>query len=161
MAKVLVVYYSKTGNTQKMAEAVAEGAREVVGVQAELASVDDTTPDHLLDADGVVFGSPVYYGAMAAPLKDLFDRSVCHHQKLTGKVAAAFASSGAVHGGNETTIMGILQACLIHGMVVQGRAGGDHYGAVSVGPPDATALDDCRDLGRRTAELTARLAAAT
>lgn len=161
MAKVLVVYYSKTGNTQGMAEAVARGAGEVAGVEVQVQAVADTTPDHLLDADGVIFGSPVYYGAMAAPLKELFDKSVCHHQKLTGKVAAAFTSSGAVHGGNETTIMGILKACLIHGMVVQGRAGGDHYGAVSVGKPDATTLADCQDLGRRAAELTARLAGAT
>ena len=159
MVKVLVVYYSRTGNTKKMADAVGEGASAVSNVQVEVKAVENTTPDHLLAADGVIFGSPVYYGSMAAPLKELFDKSVCHHQKLAGKVAAAFASSGAVHGGNETTIMDILKACLIHGMVIQGRAGGDHYGAVAINAPDETAQEDCRDLGRRAAELTARLAA--
>ena len=160
MAKVLVVYYSRTGHTKAMAEAVGEGAAEIEDVEVEVESVEDTTPDDLLGPDGLVFGSPVYYGTMGAPLKELFDKSVCHHQKLAGKVGAAFTSSGAPHGGNETTIMSILQACLIHGMIVQGRAGTDHYGAVALGAPDDKAIDDCRDLGRRVAELTLRLGSA-
>ena len=158
MANVLVVYHSQTGNTEMMAEAVAEGAGKVPDVEVTLKKAGEATPDDMLAADAVIMGSPVYYGTMAAELKSLIDRSVCHHGKLDGKVGAAFASSGAAHGGNETTIMDIVKALLIHGMIVQGESSGDHYGAVAVGAPDDEALDSCRRLGRKAAELTKRLA---
>ena len=157
MADVLVVYYSRSGNTRKMAEAVAEGAREVPGAKVSLQSVENTSPDHLLAAHAVIMGSPVYYGTMAAPLKTLIDSSVIHHRKLNGKVGAAFASSGADHGGNETTVLDILKALLIHGMIVQGDPEGDHYGAVAVGAPDERSLNSCRKMGKRVAQLALKL----
>jgi len=139
-----------------MAELVAQGAREQ-GAEVDLKRVQDVSPDDLLAYDGIVAGSPTYYGHMSAELKKLFDESVCHHGKLKGKVGAAFASSGAIGGGNETTIMGILQAMLIHGMVVQGISDGDHYGPVSIGAPDAGSAEQCRKLGSRVAELAQKL----
>ena len=157
MAKVLVVYYSKTGHTAKMAAAVAEGAAGVAGVEAVTKTATEATPDDLLEADAIVMGSPVYYGTMAAELKALVDRSVRYHGRVAGRVGGAFASSGAAHGGNETTIMDILRCLLIHGMVVQGESNGDHYGSVSVGNPGEETLDNCRRQGRKIAELTQRL----
>ena len=160
MAKVLIAYYSRSGNTEKMAEAVATGARQVSGVEVDLRPVAEVTPDDLLAADGIIMGSPVYFGSMAAELKTLIDESVKRYGKLTGKVGGAFASSGAIGGGTETTVLDILKAMLIHGMIVQGTTQGAHYGAVAFGAPDERACKDCRGLGRRVAELAARLAAA-
>lgn len=158
MPKVLVVYYSRSGNTEKMAQAVAEGAREVSGVEVEVKPVERTSTADLMSADGIVMGSPVYFGSVAAELKALIDKSVDHYGKFTGKVGGAFASSGAIGGGTETTVLDILKAMLIHGMIVQGTTEGAHYGAVAFGAPDERGCKDCRGLGRRVAQLVARLA---
>jgi len=80
------------------------------------------------------------------------------HGALDGKVGAAFSSSANVAGGNETTIRGILDAMLIHGMVVQGDPLGDHYGPVAINSPDERASKLCKRLGERTAALVKRLA---
>jgi NAD(P)H dehydrogenase (quinone) len=157
MSRVIVLYYSRTGNTEKMARAVAEGAREL-GAEVEVAPVDGFKVDRLKEFDGIVVGSPVYYGTMAAEVKKLFDDSVRFHGGLKGKVGGAFSSSANLAGGNETTIMDILQAMLIHGMVVQGTHSGDHYGPVALGAPDKRAIEGCRELGRRVACLAAALA---
>jgi len=158
MARVLVAYDSRTGHTARMAELVAEGAREA-GADVELKKVGEVSPEELLDYDGIIAGSPTYYGLMSAPLKELFDRSVKFHGRLAGKVGGAFTSAANIGGGNETTILSILQAMLIHGMVVQGTPSGDHYGPVAISSPDQRAEDQSRALGRRVAELAAALAA--
>jgi NAD(P)H dehydrogenase (quinone) len=140
-----------------MAEAVATGARQVSGVEVEVRPVAEVGPDDLLKPEGIIMGSPVYYGTMAAELKTLIDESVKHHGKLIGKVGGAFASSGGPGGGNETTVLDIVKALLIHGMIVQGDAQGDHYGAIAVGAPDDRSRKECEKLGRRVAELVVKL----
>jgi NAD(P)H dehydrogenase (quinone) len=157
MAKVLVVYYSRSGNTEAMAEIIAESAGSE-GVQVECKKVEDTTVDDLLAADGIIMGSPTYYGTMAAEIKKLLDDSVSHHGELDGKVGAAFSSAGGRGGGNETTVMDITRALLIHGMIVQGDPKGDHYGPIAVGQPDDRSREECIRRGKRVAELVKRLA---
>jgi len=156
MATALVGYYSRTGNTEKMAIRIAEVLREE-GLEVDLKKVKDIALADLLRYDCFVFGSPTYYGSMAADLKKLLDESVKHHGKLKGKVGGAFASSANVGGGNETTVLDILQALLIHGMVVQGDPRGDHYGPVSIGRPDKRALGCCQSYARGLAALTKKL----
>jgi NAD(P)H dehydrogenase (quinone) len=156
MTKALVGYYSRTGNTEKMAVRIAEVLREE-GLEVDLKKVKDIALPDLLRYDCLVFGSPTYYGSMAADLKELLDESVKHHGKLKGKVGGAFSSSANVGGGNETTVLGILKALLIHGMVVQGDFRGDHYGPVSIGRPDKRALGCCRSYARVLAALTKKL----
>lgn len=156
MAKLLVVYHSETGNTARMAELVAEGARDA-GADVALKTVRETSVDELIEYDGIIAGSPTYYGLMSAPLKKLLDDSVKFHGRLKGKVGGAFTSAGGIGGGNETTILSILQAMLIHGMVVQGTSEGDHYGPVAISTPDDRAEQGARALGQRVAELAARL----
>jgi len=159
MTKILVVYDSKTGNTEKMAFAVAEGAKEVGGVEVVVKKADQTSLEDLLGADGIVMGSPTYYGQMSARLKALVDESVKIHGKLEGKVGGAFTSSGGTATGAETTLLSITQAMLIHGMIVQGRAEDKHYGAAAVGSPREKGLESCKELGKRVASLAVKLRA--
>jgi NAD(P)H dehydrogenase (quinone) len=107
----------------------------------------------LVDYGAIVIGSPTYYGAPAAPIRKLFDESVKYHGQLEGKVGAAFSSAANIGGGNETTILAILHSMLIHGMILRGNSKGDHYGPVSINAPDSRVERQCRELGRRVAEL--------
>lgn len=157
MPKILISYYSRSGNTKIMAKIIAEAATEA-GAQVDIKSVDQIRPDDLLQYEAIVMGSPTYYGLMAAPMKKLLDESVKLHGQLEGKIGGAFSSSANIAGGNETTIMSIIQAWLIHGMIVQGDSKGDHYGPVSIGKPDERAEGECRRYGARLVELVKRLA---
>jgi NAD(P)H dehydrogenase (quinone) len=157
MAKILVVYDSKTRNTEEMAFAIAEGAKQTKGVKVVVKRAEQTSVKDFLGVDGIIMGSPTYYGQMSAKLKALIDESVKIHGKLEGKVGAAFTSSGGTASGAETTLLSILQAMLVHGMIVQGHAEDKHYGATAVGPPRKRELEHCRELGRRTATLITRL----
>lgn len=157
MAKILIIYDSKTGHTKKMAMAVAQGAKEVKGVKVEVKKADKVNLKDLLEADGLIIGSPTYYGQMSAKVKALIDKSVEIHGQLEGKVGAAFTSSGGTATGAETTLFSLLQAMLIHGMIIQGRANDRHYGAAAVGEPRAKDLRSCHDLGRRVSTLAFKL----
>ena len=157
MVKVLVVYYSKTGNTEEMAKAVERGLRSE-GIDCVRKKVGETTVDELPAFDGLIVGSPTYFGTMATEIKKFFDESIKYYGKLGGKVGGAFASSGALGGGNETTVLDILKALLIHGMVIQGKSkGGHHFGPVSIGRPDEVAKKECEELGLRVARLAKNL----
>jgi len=152
MAKILIIYYSRGGNTKKMAELVEEGVKEEKS-DVVLKDVSGVGPGELLDYEGIIIGSPTYYGGMAAEIKKLIDDSVEFHGKLKGKVGAAFSSAANIGGGNESTILDILNAMLIHGMIIQGDPKGDHYGPVSIGAPDARVEKQCRALGQKVARL--------
>ena len=157
---ILVLYYSRTGNTEKLAEAVARGVGEVEGVTPILKAADEVRREDFLRADGIIAGSPVYFGTMAAELKKVFDSHVEVRAQMEGKVGAAFATSHDPSGGKETTILSILQAMLIYGMVVAGdplEATG-HYGTACVGLPDGAAEANGAKLGRRVATLVKKLA---
>ena len=156
MYKALVIYYSQSGNTEKMAESVVEGIKKE-GLEVVLKEAKDTEASELLKYEAIIIGSPTYYGTMAAEIKKLFDDSVSFHGKLDGKIGAAFASSANIGGGNETTILDILNAMLIHGMIIQGDPQGDHYGPVAIGAPDARAIRECVRLGTRVAKLVKKL----
>jgi len=156
MAKGIVVYYSRSGNTEQMAELIAESMNKAE-LPTECKSVDKVKAGDLLGFDAIVIGSPTYYGQMAGPIKQLIDDLVGNHGKLDGKIGGAFSSAANIGGGNETTIMGIVEAMLIAGMIVQGDPQGDHYGPVSIGKPDDRVRKQCQRRGRRIAGLTRRL----
>lgn len=157
MVKLLIIYYSRSGNTKKMAESIADGVRKEKSIEVEVKPVKDVRVEELLEADGIIIGSPTYYGSMASEVKKLLDDSIKFHGKLDGKIGGAFSSSGNIGGGNETTIMDILKALLIHGMIVQGTPRGDHYGPVAVGKPDERSKKLCVEYGQRIARLVLRL----
>jgi len=150
--KVVVIYYSQSGTTKKMAEIIHEEIKNK-NLEADIFSVSEVKPEQLLEYDGIIVGSPTYYGTLAAQIKELFDRSVSFHGRLDGKVGAAFSSAANLAGGNETTILSILEAMLIHGMIIQGDPKGDHYGPVAIGAVDKRCADNCQRLVERFVKL--------
>jgi len=157
VTKVLIVYDSETGNTEKMAFAVAEGAKQVDEVSVTVKKAEHTKLEDLLNADAIIMGSPTYFGQMSAKLKALIDKSIEIHGKLEGKVGAAFTSAGGTATGAETTLLSISKAMLIHGMIIQGRSDDKHYGAAALESPDDEEFKFCRELGKRTASLVLKL----
>lgn len=135
MKKVLVGYYSKSGNTKKIADLITETLK-TKGVEVVLKSVEEINIDDLPSFDGYIIGSPNYFGGMAYPVKKFFDESVKYFKKLEGKLGAAFTSTGMIGGGGETVLLDILKAFLIHGCLVLGYSSCGHYGPVSIGAPD-------------------------
>jgi NAD(P)H dehydrogenase (quinone) len=159
MARMLISYYTRTRHTQHMAEVIAQGARGVLGDAVDLKPINEVAPKDLLNYDAIILGSPTYYGSMAGELKKFIDETVAFHGKLTGRVGGAFTSAANIGGGNETTIHDILNALMIHGMIVRGTHIGDHYGPVAIGDVDDRANKNCLSYGKMLAELTLKLRA--
>ncbi|GAB4277734.1 MAG: NAD(P)H:quinone oxidoreductase [Deferrisomatales bacterium] len=160
MVQVLVAYSSRSGNTEKLARAVARGAEEA-GAQVVLKSAEEVTKEDLTAADGIIFGSPVYFGGPTAQMKDLIDRSVAVRRKLRDKVGAAFVTAGHHTGGKETTLLSLLYCFLIHEMVVVGDPieTGGHYGTACLGAPGPDDEQAGALLGARVVRVAQKLAA--
>ena len=142
MTKVLVLYYSTYGHIETMAYAVAEGAREVEGVEAVVKRVPElvpeevarqnhfkldqpapvATPAELAEYDAVIVGCGTRYGGMASQMRNFWDQTggLWVKGSLIGKVASAFSSSATQHGGNETTLITAMPLFMHHGMVYVG-----------------------------------------
>jgi NAD(P)H dehydrogenase (quinone) len=157
--KILVLYFSKGGNTKRLAEAIVEGVNAIEGAEAVLKKTDHVTKDDFLESRAIIAGSPVYFGTMAAQLKQVFDEFVSVRKKMENKIGAAFTTSGDVTGGKETTIFSIIQALMIYGMIIVGdpMAATGHYGASCVGKPDEKTMENGRLLGKRVAELALKM----
>jgi NAD(P)H dehydrogenase (quinone) len=159
---VLIAYHSITGNTEKMAQGVAEGAKEVSGTNVVLKRVGEVTADELLAANALIVGSPVYYTSMAGEVKIFFDNWLLKHKfpfadfKMRNKVGAAFVTGGAISNGKETAMTAILSAMIINQMIIV--SGGGAFGASATTGPDSPGIDDkelatARALGKRVAEV--------
>ena len=157
--QVLVMYYSKTGNTKRLAEQIAKGVEEVKDIKCVLKPVSEITKDDFLLSDGIIAGSPVYFGTMAAELKAVFDKFVGIRAQMGDKIGAAFATSADPSGGKETTIISIIQALLIYGMIIVGDPldATGHYGVSCVGAPDKHTNLNAVKLGKRVALLVKKL----
>jgi NAD(P)H dehydrogenase (quinone) len=157
--QILVLYFSKGGNTKKLAEAIIKGVESVDGIDGVLKHTDDVTKEDFVTSAGIIAGSPVYFGVMAAQLKKIFDEFVSVRKKMEGKVGAAFSTSADPSGGKETTMMSIIQVMLIYGMVIVGdpMSATGHFGTACVGAPDTGSLENGMKLGRRVAELAKKL----
>ena len=157
--QILVLYYSRGGNTRKLAEAVSQGVESVDGVHCLLRSTDDVKKEDFIESNGIIAGSPVYFGVMAAELKKIFDDYVGVRRKMEDKVGAAFTTGGDASGGKETTMMSIIQVMLIYGMIIVGdpMSATGHYGVACVGAPDAGTQQNAHQLGARVANLCKKL----
>ncbi|MGB6486511.1 MAG: NAD(P)H:quinone oxidoreductase [Steroidobacteraceae bacterium] len=142
MAKVLVLYYSAYGHVERMAQAVAEGARSVSGTEVAVKRVPDlvseevarkagmkvdqkaplATVDELSSYDAIIFGTPTRFGNMTAQMRNFLDQTGGLWMKgaLVGKVGSVFASTGTQHGGQETTITSFHSTLLHQGMIIVG-----------------------------------------
>jgi NAD(P)H dehydrogenase (quinone) len=167
--KVLIAYHSLSGNTGKMADAVADGARSVPGIEVLVKRVGQVTADDLFSADAIVVGSPVYWSNMAGEVKTFFDNwqfkfGVFPDFKLKNKVGAAFATGGQVSSGKEFTMLSILAAMLGNQMIVV--SGGGAFGASATTEGESPGIDskelaDAKSLGRRVAEVAVVVRAGT
>ena len=157
--QVLVVYFSRSGNTRKLAEAIIAGVESVDGVHGLLKDTDGVTKEDFLNSEGIIAGSPVYFGGMASQLKEVFDKFVAVRQKMGDKIGACFATSGDPSGGKETTMLSIIQALMIYGMIIVGDPldATGHYGVSCAGAPDEKTLDNARKLGKRVATLAKKV----
>ena len=196
MKQVLVLYYSRHGSTFELAKRVARGVESIDGVEAVIRTVPDistvceaTEPvvpetgapyvsvDELIEADGLVLGSPTRFGMMAAPLKYFLEQTSAQwlSGNLIGKPAGVFTSTSSMHGGQEATLLSMMLPLIHQGMVIAGvpystselmttQSGGTPYGASHVagtgGDNDVT--DDehaiALALGKRIATLAVKLA---
>ncbi len=157
--QILILYHSKGGNTRKLAEAVAKGVEETEGATALMRKTSEVSKEDFLNSAGIIAGSPVYFGGMAAELKKVFDDFVGTRKRMEDKVGAAFTTSGNATGGKETTMMSIIQALLIYGMIIVGdpMSATGHYGVACAGTPDDETLKNGMEMGRRVAQLALKL----
>jgi len=157
--QVLVMYYSRSGNTKQLAQEIAKGVEQVDGVDCVLKPVREITKDDFVTSDGIIAGSPVYFGAMAAEMKEVFDKFVEVRNKMGDKVGAAFATSADPSGGKETTIFSIIQAMMIYGMIIVGDPldATGHYGVSCIGSPDEETAENARKMGKRVAYLVKKI----
>lgn len=162
--RVLIVYHSETGNTGALAEAAAEGARGVAGVEVSMKTVDEATNADLEACDALMIGSPTYWGSMSTPVKQFIDGQ---RPFMGDKVGAAFATGGSDGGGKELAVLSILAAMLNNGMIVAGphyEEGGFRFGSFGVAATtgvDSPGLDEAelkraRLLGERVAAVAKR-----
>lgn len=198
MARILVLYHSTYGHIEQMAEAVAEGARSVEGATVDIKRVPELVPEELarksgykLDQaapiakveelanyDAIIIGAGTRYGTAASQMRNFLDQTGPLWAKgaLVGKVGSAFTSTATQHGGQETTLIGMIQTLLHHGMLVAGLpyawagqmtldeiSGGSPYGATTITggdgsrQPSANELDGARFQGRYVAETAKKL----
>jgi len=156
--RILVIYDSWTGNVEKMAHAVAEGAREA-GAEVKVVKVDDVNVDEVPEYDGYAFGTPTHCGTMSYKMNYFFNKQLIKYWgRLRYKVAVAFTSSGGLGGGNEAALLSLISTILNFGMLTFGVpdyvAPGVtlHYGAVAIGSPDENSLKACKLLGGKLVE---------
>jgi len=142
MARVLVLYYSSYGHVERMAHAVAEGAKSVSGTEVIIKRVPEIVPeeaarkagmkldqpapiadpDELPNYDAVIFGTPTRFGNMAGQMRNFLDRTgnLWAKGSLIGKVGSVFTSTASQHGGQETTLTSFHTTLLHHGMIIVG-----------------------------------------
>lgn len=162
VVNVLVTYHSLTGHTEKMAQAVVEGAKSIPGTRVTLRRVGDVTVEQLFESDALIVGSPVYWSNMAGEVKTFFDNwqfkfGVFPEFKMKDKVGAAFATGGQISSGKEVTMLTILSAMLGNKMIVVSEGGAFGASATTEGSSpgiDEAELADARALGKRVAQVT-------
>jgi NAD(P)H dehydrogenase (quinone) len=163
--KVLVLFDSRGGLTEQLAEAIGEGVRSVPSAELIYRRLDEASQQDLKDADAIIIGSP-NWGGITGKLKDWFDHSgdLWETGELAGKVGAAFTAGWSRSGGTEATLLQLLHLLLSHGMIIVGlpwsermRLSGSYYGATAHGEVTDDDRQQARELGRRVSGATQHL----
>jgi NAD(P)H dehydrogenase (quinone) len=166
---VLLIFDSRGGLTEQLAEAVADGVRSVEGAELRYRRLDDAHVEELREADALILGSPNWSG-MTGKLKEWMDYSgdLWETGELAGKVGAAFTAGWSRSAGTEATLLQLLHLLLAQGMIIVGlpwsermRRSGSYYGATAHGEVTDDDREQARALGRRVAETALRLASGT
>ncbi|MDP2996845.1 MAG: NAD(P)H-dependent oxidoreductase [Bryobacterales bacterium] len=167
--RILVAYHSQTGNTEKLAMAVRDGAASVPEVEVALRKVGQATAEDIVKADGLAVGTPVHWGNLSAETKSFLDRVGAAlglgKQGATfgeGRLAGVFCTAGGPAGGQDTARLSIIASLLHLRFVVAGGVSADGFGelgpqAATMGTPGGVGksdLDDARRFGERLARLT-------
>ncbi len=164
-ANVLLLFDSRGGLTQQLADAVADGVRSVEGASLAYRSIDEAAPRELLAVDALIIGSPNWSG-MTGKLKEWFDYSgdLWESGELAGKPGGVFTAGWSRSGGIEGTLLQLIHLLLAHGMIVVGlpwsetmRRSGSYYGATAHGDVTDDDRAQARALGARVAALAVRL----
>lgn len=164
-ATVLLLFDSRGGLTEQLAQSVAEGVRAVTGAELRYRRLDEAEQGELLEADALIIGSPNWSG-MTGKLKDWFDYSgdLWETGELAGKPGGCFTAGWSRSGGIEATLLQLIHLLLSHGMLVVGlpwtdvmRRAGSYYGATAHGEVTDEDRAQARALGRRVAEAALRL----
>lgn len=163
MSKILVLFDSHSGNTEKMAQLVAEGARSVPGTEVRIKRVSDATPDDIYWCEGLAVGSPTNMGLLSWRMKRFWDEVMLEHwMKIDGRIGCAFSSAGGWGGGMELACQSLLTVLMNFGFLTFGvtdyaaKLTTAHYGAVTAREPrSAESQANCQLLGRRLAEWVA------
>jgi NAD(P)H dehydrogenase (quinone) len=162
---VLIAYYSQSGNTQAMAEAVAKGAESVKGISIRLKPIGQITQEDLLGADAIILGSPVYNANPPAAMLEFINSWPFDQRPLKDKIGAVFVTGGGFSIGEEAVMFNMIRAMMIHGMVI---VGGDElesaFGASAItgegsfegNPVDQIFLLKAEGLGKRVGEWLLR-----
>ena len=165
MARVLLLFDSRGGLTEQLAEAVAEGVKGVADAELQYRRLDEARADELTRCEALILGSPNWSG-MTGKLKDWIDHSgdLWETGELAGKVGAAFTAGYSRSAGTEATLLQLLHLLFSHGMVVVGlpwsermRVSGSYYGATAHGEVNEDDREQGKALGRRVAETAVRL----
>jgi len=151
LVEVLVLYYSRTGRTEALANSVAEGARTVEGVSVSVKRVDYATVNDFISCDAVAFGSPNYFSYMAGLMKDFFDKALSIREMVTGKPAVAFTSGGS---SSNSALLSLER------MISSFRLQKVAEGVVSEGAPNEKDLAACKRLGETLARAAIKRAEA-
>jgi NAD(P)H dehydrogenase (quinone) len=162
MGKVLILYYTKNGSTKKMADYIAEGVKEIPGIEIKVKSIIEASRDDIYWCDGIALGSPTQLGIVASDMKKFWEDLLPDWQKLDGKIGCAFSSEGGWGGGAELTCQSLMTIMMNFGFLVfgvtdySGHQFTAHYGATQAGEPrNEKEINSCRLLGKRLAEWVA------
>ncbi|MDA8441715.1 MAG: flavodoxin family protein [Peptococcaceae bacterium] len=158
--KIAIVYYSKSGNTQKVAELIAEGAKKNDKLDVKCMSVDAIDDDFIQEASAVILGTPTITGTFAWQIKQWLDTA--RHIKLAGKLGAVFATANYVGGGAEIAELAMISELLVKGMLIYSAGAGEghpftHYGAVCIQSGDELQQARARIFGERIANKAVEL----
>ncbi|NHE59398.1 flavodoxin family protein [Cyclobacterium plantarum] len=163
---VLIAYYSGSGNTQAMAEAVAIGVEQVEKVNYTIKPVGEVSEEEVLNAAAIILGSPVYNANMAPQVQEFINSWPFENRPLKNKIGAVFVTGGGFSLGEESVMFGMIRAMLVHGMLIIGGAETEAaFGASAItGEGDYTGkevdtlfLKKAEGLGKRVAELVLKM----
>lgn len=125
MKSIAIVYHSASGRTERIAQTIASGARQMPGCEVQLLKAQELIgqPQALLAYHGLILGSPTYLGGVSAPLKALMDATgpLWRQQKLRGRLAAGFTVSALPAGDKQSTLISLFTFCMQHGMLWTGN----------------------------------------